>query len=174
MNKPATRLLTLITLLQRFPNQKAPDLAGQLGISVRSLHRYMEKLDQMGIPIYSERGRYGGFSLMRGYKLPPLVFTADEAVAISLGTHLVEQMWGELYADAAHSVIAKLDNLLPEGQRSEVAWAQRTLVSSALRRPQMDRLTRTLEKLRQAMRTSHQVEMTYQGRAKAEIDQTQI
>ena len=139
MNKPATRLLTLITLLQRFPNQKAPDLAGQLGISVRSLHRYMEKLDEMGIPIYSERGRYGGFSLMRGYKLPPLVFTADEAVAISLGTQLVEQMWGDLYADAAHSVMAKLDNLLPESQRSEVAWAQRTLVSSALRRPQLDR-----------------------------------
>ena len=101
MTNTATRLITLIMLLQRKPNQKAMDLAQELGISVRSLHRYMTMLDELGIPVYSERGPYGGFSLVRGYKLPPLVFTPEEAVAISLGTGLVEEMWGRLYRDAA-------------------------------------------------------------------------
>ncbi len=52
----AARLITLIMLMQRQPNQKAGELAHQLGISIRSVHRYMAMLDEMGIPVYSERG----------------------------------------------------------------------------------------------------------------------
>ncbi len=57
----------------------------------------------MGIPVYTERGPCGGFSLVRGYKMPPLVFTAEEATAVSLGTGLVEEMWGDFYREAAHA-----------------------------------------------------------------------
>ena len=56
MSNTATRLITLIMLLQRRPNQKAGDLAEALGVSVRSLHRYIAMLEEMGIPVYSERG----------------------------------------------------------------------------------------------------------------------
>jgi len=107
MTNTATRLITLILLLQRQPNQKAADLAARLGISVRSLHRYIGMLDEMGIPVYSERGPYGGFSLVRGYKMPPLVFTPEEAVAVTLGTSLVGEMWGQLYQEAAQGALAK-------------------------------------------------------------------
>jgi predicted DNA-binding transcriptional regulator YafY len=51
--------------LQRQPVQKAADLAEKLGVSVRTLHRYFGMLDEMGIPIYAERGPHGGFSLVR-------------------------------------------------------------------------------------------------------------
>ena len=87
MSKPANRLLTLILLLQRKPNQKAAELAASLGVSVRTLHRYIEMLDEMGIPVYTGRGPYGGFSLVRGYKMPPLVFTPEEAVAVIVDLH---------------------------------------------------------------------------------------
>ncbi len=107
MSNTATRLITLLMLLQRQPNQKASELAQELGVSVRSIHRYMAMLDEMGIPIYSERGAYGGFSLVRGYRMPPLVFSPKEAVAIYLGTSLVEQMWGQLYWAAALGALAK-------------------------------------------------------------------
>ncbi|HLF75118.1 MAG TPA: HTH domain-containing protein, partial [Anaerolineales bacterium] len=70
MNNTATRLITLIFLLQNGPNQKASELAEKLGVSLRTVHRYFEMLDDMGIPIYSERGPHGGFSLVRGYKMP--------------------------------------------------------------------------------------------------------
>jgi predicted DNA-binding transcriptional regulator YafY len=70
MSNTATRLITLIFLLQNQPNQKAAELAEKLGVSVRTLHRYFEMLDEMGIPVYPERGPYGGFSLVRGYKMP--------------------------------------------------------------------------------------------------------
>ncbi len=163
MTQPATRLINLIMLLQRHPNQKAADLAGELGISVRSLHRYIEGLDEMGIPVYSERGPNGGFSLVRGYKLPPLIFTAEESVVIALGAALVEEMWGKLYQQAAHSALAKLDHLLPEQQRQEVAWARRSLLSTGMQRGNMEVLTPLLEQLRQAAHEKRQIEMTYQG-----------
>src|SRR5574342_82514 len=129
MSNTATRLITLIMLLQRQPNQKATELAAELGVSVRSIHRYMAMLDEMGIPIYSERGPYGGFSLVRGYKMPPLVFTLEEAVAVVLGTGLVQELWGDLYREAARGALAKLENLLPEEQVREVAWARGSLVA---------------------------------------------
>jgi predicted DNA-binding transcriptional regulator YafY len=96
MSNPATRLIHLIQLLQHRPNQKAAGLAQELGVSVRTLHRYFAMLDEMGLPVYSERGPYGGFSLVRGYRMPPLVFTPHEAAAVFLGTGLVEEMWGQL------------------------------------------------------------------------------
>ena len=91
MTTPATRLITLILLLQRQPNQKAAKLAKELGVSIRTLHRYFGMLEEMGIPIYSERGPHGGFSLVRGYKLPPMIFTPEEAVVIYLGASLVAE-----------------------------------------------------------------------------------
>jgi len=163
----ATRLITLIMLLQRKPNQKAADLAEELGVSVRTVHRYINELNDMGIPIYSERGPCGGFSLVRGYKMPPLVFTPQEAVAIYLGTSLVEEIWGQLYADAARGVTAKLDNVLPDEQRREVAWARRTLVATGMHRADHAPLGPLLEKLRRAARQRRRVTMVYQTRSRS-------
>ncbi|MGD9002629.1 MAG: YafY family protein [Anaerolineae bacterium] len=165
MSTTATRLITLIMLLQRKPKQKAADLAEQLGVSVRTVHRYINMLDDMGIPIYSERGPHGGFSLVRGYRMPPLVFTPQEAVAIYLGTSLVEEIWGQLYGDAAHGVAAKLDNVLPDEQRQEVAWARRTLVATGLHRADYALLAPLLEKLRSAARQRRRVTMVYHSRS---------
>lgn len=162
MSNTATRLITLIFLLQNRPNQKASELAEELGVSLRTVHRYFEMLDEMGIPVYSERGPYGGFSLVRGYKMPPLVFTLEEAVAVVLGTGLVQELWGDLYREAARGALAKLENLLPEEQVREVAWARQSLVATGMHRADLKALTPTLEKLRRATREHRSVEMTYQ------------
>ncbi len=163
MSTTATRLITLIMLLQRRSNQKAADLAEKLSVSVRTLHRYFGMLEEMGIPIYSERGPHGGFSLVRGYKLPPLVFTPEEAVAIYLGTSLVGQMWGQLYQEPAGGAMAKLENVLPDEQLGEITWARRSLVVTQMHRADPTVLSPLLEKLRRAARLHRQAEMRYQG-----------
>ena len=162
MNNTATRLITLIFLLQNQPNQKASELAEKLGVSLRTIHRYFEMLDEMGIPVYSERGPYGGFSLVRGYKMPPLVFTLEEAVAVVLGTGIVEEMWGDLYREAARGALAKLENLLPEEQVREVAWARGSLIATGMNRADLRALTPALEKLRRAIREHRSINMKYQ------------
>lgn len=163
MSTTATRLITLILLLQRRPRQKAAELAEELDVSVRTVHRYVDRLNEMGIPVYSERGPYGGFSLVRGYKMPPLIFTPEEAAAICLGTGLVEEVWGELYRDAARGAMAKLDSVLPDEQRDEVAWARRTLVAIGMHRADHAPLAPLLEKLRRAARHRKCVRMRYQS-----------
>jgi len=163
MNNTATRLITLIFLLQNQPNQKASELAEKLGVSLRTIHRYFEMLEEMGIPVYSERGPYGGFSLVRGYKMPPLVFTLEEAVAVVLGTGLVDELWGELYRESARGALAKLENLLPDEQRHEVAWARGSLVATGMHRADLKTQTPALEKLRRAIREHRSVNMNYQS-----------
>ena len=165
MANVATRLITLILTLQRQPGKKAADLAEQLGVSVRTVHRYLQMLDEMGLPVYAERGPYGGFSLVRGYKLPPLVFTPEEAVAISLGTSLVHEMWGQLYHEAAQGALAKLENVLPDEQRQEIAWARRSLVATGMNRADIEMLAPRLMKLRQAVHEKRRVSMIYQSGA---------
>jgi predicted DNA-binding transcriptional regulator YafY len=163
MPNPSTRLLTLIMLLQRQPNQKAADLAAELDVSVRTLHRYFEMLDEMGIPIYAERGPYGGFSLVRGYKMPPLMLSPEESVAVALGTGMVEELWGQLYREPARGALAKMENVLPEEQRQEVAWARRSLVATGMHRSDLDAVAPTLEKLRRAVREHRRVSMNYRS-----------
>ena len=163
MTTPSNRLLTLIMLLQRQPNQKAADLAEQLGVSVRTVHRYFSMLEEIGIPLYSERGPQGGFSLVRGYKMPPLIFTPEEAVAIYLGASLVKEMWGKLYQESAHSAMAKLDNVLPEEQIQEINWARRSLAASGMHRSDLEKLAPILQRIRLAIREQYRLEIQYQS-----------
>jgi predicted DNA-binding transcriptional regulator YafY len=132
MSQVATRLLSLILLMQSRRTWKASDLAAELEVSVRTVHRYMGMLEEMGIPIYSERGPYGGFGLLRGYHLPPLVFSAEEATVLYMGAHLVREVWGETYRDAVTGATAKLDNVLPDELRQEVARLRQNLVIGGL------------------------------------------
>jgi predicted DNA-binding transcriptional regulator YafY len=174
MPTTATRLISLIMLLQRQPNQKAARLAAELGVSVRTLHRYFSMLDEMGIPVYSERGPYGGFSLVKGYRMPPLVFSPEEAVAVYLGASLVEEMWGQLYRDAAHGALAKLDNVLPDEQLHEAAWARRTLYATGMHRADLVPLAPILEKLRRSAREHRRVRMTYHSLGQPEPRQRDL
>jgi predicted DNA-binding transcriptional regulator YafY len=174
MTNTATRLITLILMLQRQPGQKAADLASQLDVSVRTLHRYFGMLDEMGVPVYAERGRYGGFSLVRGYKLPPLTFTPEEAVALSLGTSLIREMWGQLYQEAAQGALAKLENVLPDDQRREVAWARNSLLVTAMNRTDIEMVVPLLLNLRKAVRDHCQVRMTYHSSSNPHGDQREL
>src|SRR5215510_651825 len=157
MANTATRLITLIFLLQNQPNQKASQLAEKLGVSLRTVHRYFGMLDEIGIPVYAQHGPYGGFSLVRGYKLPPLVFSLEEAVAVYLGTSLVSELWGALYRESAQGALAKLENILPNEQRAEINWARRSLVATGLHRSDPTALFPVLEELRGAVRESQRV-----------------
>jgi predicted DNA-binding transcriptional regulator YafY len=168
MANVATRLLSLIMMLQSRPSWKAGELADELNVSERTIHRYMGMLEEMGIPLYSERGRYGGFSLVRGYKLPPLVFTAEEATVLYMGANLVRDVWGRTYDDAATAVTAKLDNVLPDDLRAEVAQLQQRLAVGRLAARDYRPWESTIHTLRQCIIDRHCARLTYRGIARQE------
>lgn len=168
MGNVATRLLSLIMLLQSRPSWKAADLATELNVSERTIHRYMGMLEDMGIPLYSERGRYGGFSLVRGYKLPPMTFTAEEATVLYMGANLVREVWGQTYDDAVTAVTAKLDNVLPDDLREEVARARQSLVVGGLAARDYRPWEPTIHTLRQCIGERHCVHLLYRPLARQE------
>ena len=163
MANVATRLISIIFMLQSRGTLKANELAEELGVSERTIHRYMGMLDEMGIPIYSERGPYGGFSLVRGYKLPPLVFTPEEATALFLGSELVKDIWGVSYHDAAVAAMAKLDNVLPDDLRHEVEHARRGLLATGWLRRDYGPWAPILDELRRCVARRRQVRLVYRS-----------
>jgi predicted DNA-binding transcriptional regulator YafY len=163
MSNVATRLLSLIFLLQSRPSWKARELATELNVSERTVHRYIGMLEEMSIPIYSERGRHGGFALVRGYKLPPLIFTAEEATVLYMGANLVRDVWGRTYDDAVTAVTAKLDNVLPDDLRAEVSQLQQSLAVGRLTARDYQPWESTIHTLRQCIIERRCACLTYRG-----------
>jgi predicted DNA-binding transcriptional regulator YafY len=72
-------------------------------------------------------------------------------------------MWGQLYQEAAQGALAKLDNVLPDEQRADISWAQRSLVATGMHRADPTILSPFLEIIRRGARQHHQLKMTYQS-----------
>ncbi len=85
MYHPTTRVLTVLELLQSRQQLSGAELASRLEVDRRTVRRYVTMLQDLGIPVEGERGRHGGYRLRPGFKLPPLMFTEDEALALTLG-----------------------------------------------------------------------------------------
>src|SRR2546421_5699670 len=125
---PTTRVLTVLELLQSHQRLSGPDIAERLEVNPRTVRRYITMLQDLGIPIEAERGRYGNYRLMRGFKLPPLMLTEDEALALTLGLLAAKRLGLTIAAPAVEGALAKIDRVLPEALRERVQAVQETLV----------------------------------------------
>jgi predicted DNA-binding transcriptional regulator YafY len=127
MYHPTTRLLTVLELLQSRGQLSGTELAQRLEVDGRSVRRYIGMLQDLGMPIEGTRGRYGGYRLLPGYKLPPLLFTDDEAVALTLGLLGLRRSGLALDASAVEGVLAKVERVLPVAVRERVRAVQEHL-----------------------------------------------
>lgn len=122
MARPTGRVLAMLELLQTGGQRTVGELAARLGVEERTVRRYAGHLADLGIPVEAQRGRYGGYRLLPGYKLPPLMLTDDEAVAVVLGLMAAERE-GLATTDhaATASALAKVSRVLPRplGRRLE-------------------------------------------------------
>ncbi|HLW01397.1 MAG TPA: YafY family protein [Ktedonobacterales bacterium] len=120
MYHPTSRVLTVLELLQARPTISGPELAARLEMDVRTVRRYIMHLQDVGIPIEATIGRYGGYRLRPGFKLPPLLFTEEEATAIMLG--LLGTSWLEIEQPlvAVEGALAKVSRVLPQRARERL------------------------------------------------------
>ena len=120
MYHPTSRVLTVLELIQSKPSITGPELAERLEMDVRTVRRYITHLQDVGIPVEANIGRYGGYRLRPGFKLPPLIFTEEEATAIMLG--LLASTWLEIgqSAVAIEGALAKLSRVLPMRARERL------------------------------------------------------
>lgn len=160
MAGPTTRVLAVLELLQANGQMGGAELAERLGVDRRTIRRYITALEDIGVPIVTEQGRYGGYRLVAGFKLPPMMFTDEEIFAVSLGLLAANQLGLTNAAPAIASVQAKLERVMPANLKSRVRGiSETTQVILPRREPSRDdRALETLTKATEAMRT---VGLTY-------------
>lgn len=124
MDLSFARLLTLLELLQVYRQLNAADIAERLEVSPRTVRRYITGLQEMGIPVEADRGPAGGYRLRRGFKLPPLMLTNDEALVMVIGLLAAQRLGLSASGPAIQGALAKLDRLLPDTQRTQIQAMQ--------------------------------------------------
>lgn len=162
---PTVRVLALLELLQAHGQLSGAELSSRLEIDRRSLRRYIVMLEEMGIPITTERGRYGGYSLMSGYKIPPMMFNDDEAFALTVGLLAIRKMDLVDIAPAVESASAKLQRSLPEKLKTRL-MATEVAIQFDLRRTATPANKEILATLSAASAQRQRVHMFYKTSAK--------
>ncbi|WP_432933831.1 helix-turn-helix transcriptional regulator [Microbispora sp. CA-135349] len=166
------RVLAFLELLQARPGLTGPELAERLEVDVRSVRRYVRRLEDLGIPVEAERGRYGGYRLMPGYRLPPLMLTDDEAAAVVLGLLAGRRAGLTVGEGAAESALAKIRRVLPAALRERVGAVEDMVAltsrSAATSRPS----GATLLTLADAARRGRRVRLVYRSYAGEDSERT--
>ncbi|MGD8174352.1 helix-turn-helix transcriptional regulator [Marinimicrobium sp. ARAG 43.8] len=127
MTGPTTRVLALLELLQARGQLSGTEIAERLGVDRRTVRRYISVLEDLGIPVMTEQGRYGGYRLVPGFKLPPLMFTEAEVRVITLALLAVREH--NLLEDgvALASVQAKLERVMPARLTAQVQTMENSI-----------------------------------------------
>ncbi|HVA90937.1 MAG TPA: WYL domain-containing protein [Chloroflexota bacterium] len=129
---PTTRVLAMLELLQTYGRMSGPQLSQRLGIGERTVRRYVTLLADLGIYVEAARGRDGGYRLRPGFKLPPLMFSEEETLAVVLGLLVVR---GSRLAGAPADVegaLHKLERVAPAVLRDRVRALQATVLRTGL------------------------------------------
>ncbi|MFV2103523.1 helix-turn-helix transcriptional regulator [Micromonospora sp. LOL_024] len=126
---PTARALRALEILQARPGTTADQLASSLGVTGRAARRYVGILREAGIPVESIRGPYGGYRLGRGIRLPPVVFTEEQALGLVMAV-LDGQPAAIDADDLVGSALSKVIRALPESIGRQAA-ALRAYASAA-------------------------------------------
>lgn len=158
------RLLAIVLELQAKGWQRAEDLAERFEISKRTVYRDMQALSESGVPVVSAPGQ--GYALVEGYFLPPLTFTADEALILTLGGDFMAQNFDAEYRRAAQTAVSKIEAVLNERLREEVNYLQSSLRFIALT---TNERRETLQQIRRAIIQRRTLRFDYLAKQSDEI-----
>ncbi|GHB72741.1 DeoR family transcriptional regulator [Streptomyces cirratus] len=131
MNDTPGRLLTLLSLLQTPREWPGSELAERLGVSARTIRRDIERLRELGYPVEATLGAEGGYRLVAGAAMPPLLLDDEEAVAIAVGLRAGAGHAIEGVDEASVRALAKLEQVLPARLRRRVGALQSATVAVA-------------------------------------------
>src|SRR6266487_187679 len=158
MYHPTTRVLAVLALLQAHGRMSGAELAQRLEVNIRTLRRYIIMLQDLGIPIEAERGRNGAYVLSPGFKLPPMMFTKEEALALTVGLISARRLNLADTDRAIESAFAKLERVMPLDLRSRVRALTETITldqDSPSSTPPSDRVLASISSAAQLQKRVH-------------------
>ncbi|MFF0437294.1 helix-turn-helix transcriptional regulator [Streptomyces sp. NPDC004327] len=128
MTDTPARLLTLLSLLQTPREWPGRELAERLSVSPRTIRRDVDRLRELGYPVEASKGAVGGYRLVAGTAMPPLLLDDEEAVAIAVGLRAGAGHAIEGVEEASVRALAKLEQVLPSRLRHRVSTLQNATI----------------------------------------------
>lgn len=125
------RVLTVLEMLQAREYVSSSEIASRLEVSRRTVQRYILRLRDLGIPVDARHGIDGAYCLKRGRRMPPLVVSNKEALALALGLVALRRFGFADFVAVVSAASSKLERLLPEGIRARVQDLQQTIETGA-------------------------------------------
>jgi len=158
------RLVAMVMQLQGRRVVRAEELAGHFEISVRTVYRDISALAESGVPICGEAGV--GYSLMKGYHLPPVMLTAEEAMALFVGGEMVKQFADASMGAPMQSALAKIRSVLPRDRQDDLDRLSQAMAIFGESRLPSGLDQRMLLPIQQAIVSRRVLRMTYRAKAR--------
>lgn len=160
------RLTGMILLLQSHRVITAEQIAEHFEMSMRTVYRDLAALGEAGVPIVAEAGV--GYSLMRGYHMPPVMFTEHEAAALFTSGEVTEQIADETLRGALRSALLKVKAVLPKDRQDQLTRLKNSVgVWLSTRRKEDDQLA--VMPLQQAVIHRRCINLAYNAGNRGEI-----
>src|SRR5215813_11852450 len=167
------RLMAIVVRLQSRRVVRAEDIAAYFEISVRTVYRDLAALGEAGIPIIAEPGI--GYSLVKGYHLPPVMFTPEEASALSIGGKLVENLTDASLRKQMDSALAKIRSVLPRDRQDYLDRLERSTAVVSRGLTPIPRLSsEALIPIQRALAERRVLAMDYQGIQRKDLTRRQV
>src|SRR5690606_20206602 len=126
------RVVAILIQLQSKSIIKAQELAERFEVSLRTIYRDIKTLEASGVPIYGEAGI--GYSLMEGYRLPPIMFTQEEAASFVAAEKLMQKFTDEKIQESFASAMYKLKAVLRRNDKDWVSSIESQVVMQPMQR----------------------------------------
>jgi predicted DNA-binding transcriptional regulator YafY len=171
MYDPSMRVLTILEILQAKERVSAGELANRLEVSSRTVQRYIARLQDLGVPVSSSKGRGASYRLKPSYRMPPIMFSNEEAFAIALGLNALQHIGLSALAPAVVGVEAKLERVLPT-----TIWARMQALSTALQLEKTPWIVPVqaglVAEISRAIQEQRQLEMQYENQRQLSSQRT--
>lgn len=152
------RLLSIIIILLNRNLVQAKDLAEQFEVSIRTIYRDIETINQAGIPIVTYQGANGGIGLAQGYRLDRQLLTNNELATIVTSLQSLSTM-GK--SESHQFLVEKITSIIPHSQKEQFHWKTQQFLVDLSPWGQNERLEESILIIRQAIEASHLVSFTY-------------
>ena len=167
------RLMAMVVYLQGRRVSRAEDMAAHFEISVRTAYRDLAALGEAGIPLMAEAGV--GYSLVKGYHLPPVMFTAEEAGALFMGGKLVEHLTDASLRKQMESALLKIRSVLPRERQDHLDRLERSTAVLEKQAASVPRLSsEALIPIQRALAERRVLALDYLGGARREMTRRHV
>jgi predicted DNA-binding transcriptional regulator YafY len=159
--KKFDRTLAILTQLQSKKIVRAQELAERFGVSLRTIYRDMRSLEASGVPLYGEAGT--GYSLVDGYKLPPVMFTREEAASFIAAEKLVQKFTDKALGGSYNSAMYKIKSILKNTDKDWLQHIEENVLMQQTTALAPDPVSNVLAELLKSIASKYCITLHYQA-----------